>query len=189
MPGHESFGRCYSGRNASLGVSDAISCIPFDIRNAVFGPEHRHGSSVAKRFAGARSDATRGGGGSVCAGGSCPESSASYFRRNCQGSGRRPAPPGPPARWRRGISGNRSPGADGVEIADDRASLYVQGCEQRGEPATGGVAGSPFGLARLHRQEWLGAAQGLDLALLVRAERQRMIRRVAVQPHDYDSGH
>ena len=42
----------------------------------------------------------------------------------------------------------------------------------------------PFGLARPHRQERLGPIQGLDLALLVRAQHQRLVRGVEVQPYD-----
>src|SRR4030042_3324992 len=54
MPAHEGFGRRYSGRNASLDVRGAVSCIQFGIHNALFNPKHRHGPSVTKLFAGTK---------------------------------------------------------------------------------------------------------------------------------------
>jgi hypothetical protein len=69
-------------------------------------------------------------------------------------------------------------------LADDFGSLHVQGRSQRRGRVAGVIMRRAFGLARPHRHERLGAVQGMVLTLLVRAQGQRPIRRVEMQPHD-----
>jgi hypothetical protein len=44
--------------------------------------------------------------------------------------------------------------------------------------------GAPLGLPEAHRQERLGAVEGLHLALLVDAEDDRALGQREVEPHD-----
>ena len=67
---------------------------------------------------------------------------------------------------------------------DDFAALHIEGGEQRGRAVAQVVMRDAFEVAHAHRQDRLGALQGLDLALLVDAEDQRLVRRIEVEPHD-----
>jgi hypothetical protein len=50
------------------------------------------------------------------------------------------------------------------------------------------IVGPGSGAALLHRQARLGAVQCLDLALLVKREHQRPVRRVEVEANDIRTG-
>lgn len=54
--------------------------------------------------------------------------------------------------------------------ADDGSSLHVERREQRGCSIPLVVVGAPLGLPGPHRQKWLRAVEGLNLALLVDAQ-------------------
>jgi len=71
-----------------------------------------------------------------------------------------------------------------VAGADDHPRFHVQGGEQGRRPVPDVVVSPSRGQARSHRQEWRGAIERLNLALLVHAEHQRAIRRMQVQPDD-----
>src|SRR6266487_3401516 len=62
--------------------------------------------------------------------------------------------------------------------ADDSAVKDVKGGEQGGRAVAFIVVRHRAGATRLHRQPWLGAVEGLDLALLVDRENDGVGRRV-----------
>lgn len=68
-----------------------------------------------------------------------------------------------------------------VALADDLPGGPVQGREQRSRAVAGIVVGVPFRLARLQRQQRLGAVQRLDLGFLVHAQDEGTLRRAQVQ--------
>jgi hypothetical protein len=74
-------------------------------------------------------------------------------------------------------------GVPGVATAPDLSG----GDAQRGEERDGAVAEVivrvPLGPPQVHRQDGLGAFQGLYLALLVHTEDHRVLRRALVKPH------
>ena len=72
----------------------------------------------------------------------------------------------------------------GLALGDDLAALHVEGGKQRGRAVAHVVMRDPFEVAQAHRQDRLGALQGLNLALLIDAEDQRFVWRVEVEPHD-----
>ena len=59
-----------------------------------------------------------------------------------------------------------------------------RGGEQRGRPVPHVVERPPLGYARHHRQDWLFAIEGLDLALLVDAENKRPVGRREIKADD-----
>ena len=82
-------------------------------------------------------------------------------------------------------------GVDGVEeftelyramatmtLTDHGAGFAVERGEQAGGAMAGVIVGAPLGLPGPHRQQWLGAIQGLDLALLVGAQDHRPVGRI-----------
>jgi hypothetical protein len=69
-----------------------------------------------------------------------------------------------------------------VAAPDDPAGGDVEGGEQRGGAVAGIVMAAPLGLARPHRQQGLGAIQGLDLRFLVDAQHQSAVGRRKVEP-------
>jgi hypothetical protein len=69
-------------------------------------------------------------------------------------------------------------------LGQDLAGLDDQGGEQRRGAMPDVVMRTPLNLTRAHRQQRLRAVQGLDLALLVQAQHQRLVRRIQVQPDD-----
>ncbi len=71
-----------------------------------------------------------------------------------------------------------------IAYADDRTGQHVQRGEQRGRAVALVVMGHRAVTARLHRQARLRTVQGLNLALLVHAQHDCLVRRVQVQPHD-----
>jgi hypothetical protein len=71
-----------------------------------------------------------------------------------------------------------------VALADRVADRNVHRHEQRGRPVAECNRGPTLGLSRCHRQQWLGGAQGLDLALLVDRQDEGVLRRARGQPDD-----
>lgn len=69
-------------------------------------------------------------------------------------------------------------------LADDSAVKGVQGGKQSRCAIALVVMSHGFSPPALHRQPWLGAVKGLNLALLVHAQDKGMIRRVEIQPYD-----
>ena len=66
---------------------------------------------------------------------------------------------------------------------DDLAVLqHVERCKQRRGAVTLVVVGHRSGAALLHRQAGLGAVEGLNLALFIDAENQRLVRRSEIEP-------
>jgi hypothetical protein len=64
-----------------------------------------------------------------------------------------------------------------VAFADDLSGLHVEGGEQRDRAVTRIVVRAPFQLSGTHREQRLGAVQGLDLALLLYfLDEQRILR-------------
>ena len=74
-----------------------------------------------------------------------------------------------------------------LTLADDRAIGDVEGGEQGGGAMPEIIVGDAFHIAEPHGQDRLAAFQRLDLALLVHAQHQGMVRRVEIQPHDVGS--
>ena len=72
----------------------------------------------------------------------------------------------------------------GFALGDHRTSGYVQGGKQRCGAVAVVVVGAPLDVAQAHRQQRLGAVQGLDLRFLVNAEHNCLIGRVEVEPDD-----
>ena len=71
-----------------------------------------------------------------------------------------------------------------LALPDDRAVGHIQ-CGEQGRGAVAEViVGNAFGVTQPHRQNGLTALQCLDLALLVHAQHQRIVRRVEIQPDD-----
>ncbi len=64
------------------------------------------------------------------------------------------------------------------------AAQHVQRREQRGGAVALVVVGLPFRESRTQGQDGLGTIQGLDLALLIHAQHQSLLRRIQVQTHD-----
>ena len=69
-------------------------------------------------------------------------------------------------------------------VADDLAVEHAERREQRRRAVALVVVGLRPAAARLHRQARLRAVQRLDLALLVDAQHQGLVRRIQIQPHD-----
>ena len=68
--------------------------------------------------------------------------------------------------------------------ADDAAVEHIEGGEQGGRAMALVVMGHGGALARFERQPGLTAVEGLDLALLIDRQHDRVGRRVHVQPDD-----
>ena len=66
-------------------------------------------------------------------------------------------------------------------VADDGAIEHVEGGEQRGGAMAFVVMSEGAAAALLQRQAGLGAVKGLDLALLVHAQHQRVHWRVEIE--------
>jgi hypothetical protein len=69
-------------------------------------------------------------------------------------------------------------------LADDGTRLHVERSEQSGRAAALVVVGAPLDLTGAQRQQRLRAVEGLDLALLVDAEHEGMLRRTEVEADD-----
>jgi hypothetical protein len=65
---------------------------------------------------------------------------------------------------------------------DNRAIQHVQRRKQGRGAISLVVVGHGAGTPLLHRQPWLGAIEGLDLALFVNAEDQGLVGRIEVEP-------
>ena len=72
----------------------------------------------------------------------------------------------------------------GLALGDHLAGGDVQSGEEGGGAVPDVVVGDAFHVAQAHRQQRLGAVQGLDLRLLVDAEHHRLVRRVQVEADD-----
>ena len=71
-----------------------------------------------------------------------------------------------------------------MQLTDDAAGFKFQRRKQRGGSVALVVMGAPLSLTGSHGQQRLGAVQRLNLALLVHAEDQSVIRRVHIEAHD-----
>ncbi len=71
-----------------------------------------------------------------------------------------------------------------LAFADDEAALHIERGKQRGRAVALVVVGHGAGAALLHRQARLGAVERLDLALLIDAQHQRLVRRVQIEADD-----
>src|SRR5215213_9453952 len=67
-------------------------------------------------------------------------------------------------------------------LGDDFARLHVEGSEERRRAVPFVVVRPRASPAPLHREARLGPLKGLDLALLIDAEDDRLLRRVQVKP-------
>jgi hypothetical protein len=72
----------------------------------------------------------------------------------------------------------------GHAVADDLAVEHAEGREQGGRAVPLVVVGLRPAAAPLQREAWLRAIEGLDLALLVDAQHQRLVRRIQIQSDD-----
>lgn len=72
----------------------------------------------------------------------------------------------------------------GKALAADLAGGEVQGRKKAGRAVAKVIRRAPFELAGLQGQNGLGAAQSLDLTLLVHAEHQGIDRRAQIKAHD-----
>jgi len=72
----------------------------------------------------------------------------------------------------------------GKALADDFAGGDVQGGKKGGGAVAEIIGGASFELAGAQRQNRLGTAQRLDLALFIHAQHQRVDRWAQIQPHD-----
>lgn len=81
-------------------------------------------------------------------------------------------------------------GVPSMAAAPDLAGCHVQGGKERYGAMAEVVMGMPLSPPEAHRQDRLGALQGLDLALLVHAEDHRVLRRALIKPdHVADLSH
>lgn len=69
-------------------------------------------------------------------------------------------------------------------MGDDLARADFEGGEQGRGAVPIVIVGHPFEVAQAHGQDRLRTLQRLDLALLVHAEDQRLVRWIEVQPND-----
>ena len=69
-------------------------------------------------------------------------------------------------------------------VPDDFPIEHTQGCEQRGRAMAFVVVGHRTATAFLHRKTGLRPIKGLDLAFLVDAQDQGLVRRIEIQAHD-----
>ena len=67
-------------------------------------------------------------------------------------------------------------------MGDDRAVEHVEGGEQCGGAVTLVVVGDAFDVAEPHGKHGLGAFEGLDLALLIDAKHDCLVRWVEIKP-------
>ena len=63
----------------------------------------------------------------------------------------------------------------GLALGKDGSAGNVERGEQRGGSVPHVIVGDAFDIAQAHRQYRLGAVQGLNLALLVDAQHQRVV--------------
>src|SRR5215472_4983199 len=71
-----------------------------------------------------------------------------------------------------------------LALGDNRTMQHVERREQSGGAVAVIIVGYAFDVAQAHRQHRLGTFQRLDLALLVDAQHQRLVRRIEIQTHD-----
>ena len=71
-----------------------------------------------------------------------------------------------------------------LALGDDPAVDDVQCREERGSAVTIVIVSHSLDITEPHWQHWLGALQGLHLALLIHAQYQRVVRRIKIKPND-----
>lgn len=71
-------------------------------------------------------------------------------------------------------------------LTDHRAGQYVKCREQRGRPVALVVMGHRSGSTGDHWHRRLGTVESLNLALVIHAQHDRLVRRVEVQTDDID---
>src|SRR5664279_4219839 len=71
-----------------------------------------------------------------------------------------------------------------LALGDDTAVDDVERREERGSAVAKVVVSHALDITESHRQDRLGALQGLHLALLVHAQYQRVVGRIKIQPND-----
>ena len=71
-----------------------------------------------------------------------------------------------------------------VTFGDDLSGLGVERCEEGGGAIANIVVGTALDLPRTHRQQGLGAVEGLDLGLFVDAQDQSSVRGMQIQADD-----
>ena len=69
-------------------------------------------------------------------------------------------------------------------LLNDVAGGHIEGRKQRRRAMTLVIVGERAGAPALEREAWLGAIQGLDLALLIKREDDSPLGRLQVQPDD-----
>ena len=71
-----------------------------------------------------------------------------------------------------------------MKLADDFATLRIQGREERGSPVARVIVGAPFDVSRAHGQHGLRPIKRLDLGFFIHTQHQRFVGRVEIQPND-----
>ena len=72
-----------------------------------------------------------------------------------------------------------------LAAANDFAGRDIEGGKKRGRPMPIIIVRSALWLARLHRQDRLGAIQGLDLLIHAKHDGAGLFWRVEVKPHNF----
>jgi hypothetical protein len=71
-----------------------------------------------------------------------------------------------------------------LALGDDPPVDDIERREERRGAVAKVVVSHPLDITESHRQHWLGALQGLHLALLVHAQDKRVIRRIKIKAND-----
>ena len=71
-----------------------------------------------------------------------------------------------------------------VALAEHAAGGDIESRKQAGDAVSFVIVRAPLQLSGLHRQHWLGAAERLNLRLLVHAQHQRMMGRIKIESHN-----
>src|SRR5271165_7457303 len=72
----------------------------------------------------------------------------------------------------------------GLAFGEDGSGGYIKRGKQRGGPMANVIMGDPLHVTEPHGQHRLGTVQSLNLALLIHAKHQRVVRRIEVKPCD-----
>jgi hypothetical protein len=71
-----------------------------------------------------------------------------------------------------------------LALGEHSAVGDIERGKQRSRAVANVVVGDTLDVSQAHGQQRLGACKSLNLAFLIRAQEQRVIRRIQVQPHD-----
>jgi arabinofuranosyltransferase len=71
-----------------------------------------------------------------------------------------------------------------LALGEDATGSDIEGREEGGRPVADVVVGDAFDVAEADRQHGLGAVEGLDLALLVDTQDDRVVGRIQIEPDD-----